>query len=235
MSITTDMERLAVAKADLKSAIESKGVSVPGTTKLDGYAALVERISGGGGTSDPELPSGYTRKDYIHGNGDVYIDTGVSGACSWHLRVQVDSGTGSAIIAHGTSFGMYFLVNSGQYLGYTTSSGQYVDAISPYAKVDLLLDWPASTTSGSVSGYYIARSGAVTRSGNFLLLTRATSGQTPIKAKIYFAGCYKNGACVFNGIPCVRDSDGVAGLYDTVSETFFTGTGGSFTSGDDNE
>lgn len=229
------MERLAVAKADLKSAIEAKGVSVPGTTKLDGYAALVERISGGG-ASDPELPSGYTRKDYIHGNGDVYIDTGISGACSWHLRVQVDSGTGSAIIAHGTSAGMYVLVNSQSKLGYSTQAGHYADGVSPYAKVDLLLDWPASATSGSVSGYYISRTGSVTRTGNFLLLTRATSGQTPIKAKIYFAGCYKDGACVFNGIPCVRTLDGVAGLYDTVSETFFAGTGsGSFTSGDDNE
>ena len=230
------MERLAVAKADLKSAIESKGVSVPGTTKLDGYAELVERISGGGGASDPELPSGYTRKDWIHGNGDVYIDTGVSGACSWHLRVQVDSGTGSAIIAHGTTAGMYFLVNSQGNLGYSTNTAEQVTAISAYVKVDLLLNFPSSTTNASVGGIYISRTGSMTRSGNFLLLTRAASGQTPIKAKLYVADCYKGGACVFHGIPCVRDYDGAAGLYDTVSRTFFTGSGGgSFTSGDDNE
>lgn len=231
------MERLARAKVDLKAAIESKGVSVPGTTKLDGYAALVEQISGGGGgASDPELPYGYTRKDFVHGNGDVYIDTGISGACSWYLRIQVDSGTGSAIIAHGTSAGMYFLVNSQSHLGYSTNSAEQVTAISAYAKVDVFLNFPSSATSGSVSGYYITRTGSITRSGNFLLLTRATSGQTPIKAKIYAADCYKDGACVFHGIPCERDLDGVAGLYDTVSETFFTGSGGgSFTSGDDNE
>ena len=231
------MERLAVAKADLKSAIESKGVSVPGTTKLDGYAALVEQISGGGGggTSDPELPSGYTRKDWIHGNGDVYIDTGVSGACSWHLRVQVDSGTGSAIIAHGTSTGMYFLVNSQEHLGYSTNTAEQVTAISPYVKVDVFLDFPSSATSGSVGGIYIVRSGSLTRSGNFLLLTRS-SGHNPIKAKLWVADCYKGGSRVFHGIPCVRDIDSVSGLYDTVSETFFAGTGsGSFTSGDDNE
>ena len=235
MSITTDMERLAVAKADLKSAIESKGVSVPGTTKLDGYAALVEQISGGGGTTDPELPSGYTRKDWIHGNGDVYIDTGISGVCFWHIKVQVDSGTGSAIIAHGTSFSQYFLVTSAGNLGFSTDSGCFTTAVSAYAKLDIFIDFPTNRAYACISGIDIGKTGTYTRTGNFLLFTRS-SGHTPIKAKFWVADCYKAGARVFHGIPCVRALDGASGLYDTVSETFFTGTGsGSFTSGNDNE
>lgn len=48
MSIATDLTRLQTAKADLKTAIEGKGVTVPSATLLDGYADLVDSISGGG-------------------------------------------------------------------------------------------------------------------------------------------------------------------------------------------
>lgn len=54
MSVTSEITRLQNAKASLKTAIEGKGVTVPSSTKLDGYAALVESISGGGGDPDVE-------------------------------------------------------------------------------------------------------------------------------------------------------------------------------------
>lgn len=52
MSIASEIARLQTAKSDLKTAIENKGVTVPSATKLDGYASLVDQISGGssGGT-----------------------------------------------------------------------------------------------------------------------------------------------------------------------------------------
>lgn len=52
MSIATDLTRLQTAKADLKTAIEGKGVTVPSATLLDGYADLVESIPSGGGGGD---------------------------------------------------------------------------------------------------------------------------------------------------------------------------------------
>ena len=56
MSIATDLTRLQTAKADLKTAIEGKGVTVPSATKIDGYADLVDSIpSGGGGYSWNEV------------------------------------------------------------------------------------------------------------------------------------------------------------------------------------
>jgi len=50
MSIATEITRLQNAKASIKSAIENKGVSVPSSTLLDGYANLIAQISGGGST-----------------------------------------------------------------------------------------------------------------------------------------------------------------------------------------
>ena len=54
MAISDEIVRLQQAKADLKTAIEGKGVTVPSSTKLDGYANLVDSIetSGGSGGDD---------------------------------------------------------------------------------------------------------------------------------------------------------------------------------------
>ena len=46
MSIATEITRLNNAKAAIKSAIENKGVTVPSSTKIDGYASLVSSIPG---------------------------------------------------------------------------------------------------------------------------------------------------------------------------------------------
>lgn len=57
MSVATEITRLQNAKAALKSSIESKGVTVPSSTKLDGYPSLVDSIptGGGGGGTEVEL------------------------------------------------------------------------------------------------------------------------------------------------------------------------------------
>lgn len=49
MAISDEITRLQAAKADIKAAIESKGVTVPSNTKLDAYAPLIQAIGGGGG------------------------------------------------------------------------------------------------------------------------------------------------------------------------------------------
>lgn len=49
MTIASEITRLNTAKADIKTAIEAKGVSVPTNAKLDTYDTYVSQISGGGG------------------------------------------------------------------------------------------------------------------------------------------------------------------------------------------
>lgn len=49
MSVQSEITRLQNAKTALKTAIEGKGVTVPSSTKLDGYSALVDSIETGGG------------------------------------------------------------------------------------------------------------------------------------------------------------------------------------------
>jgi len=74
MSIASEITRLSGAKSSLATAIAAKGVTVPETTKLDGYAALVDDIESGGG-STPTLgflatawdSSGYPTEGTLYG------------------------------------------------------------------------------------------------------------------------------------------------------------------------
>ena len=49
MSIETEISRIQSAKADIKTAIEAKGVTVPSSATIDTYDDYVSQISGGGG------------------------------------------------------------------------------------------------------------------------------------------------------------------------------------------
>ena len=58
MRVHTQIDRLASAKAAIKTAIEGKGVTVPDGTLLDGMAALIESIETGGGFDFSSVLSG---------------------------------------------------------------------------------------------------------------------------------------------------------------------------------
>ena len=55
MSIATELTRIQGAKADIKSAIEAKGVTVPNNALIDEYDTYIAQISGGGGQSEEDL------------------------------------------------------------------------------------------------------------------------------------------------------------------------------------
>lgn len=49
MSIATQIQRLTNAKASIKASLEAKGATVPSSTTLDGYAAIIDNLPTGGG------------------------------------------------------------------------------------------------------------------------------------------------------------------------------------------
>lgn len=53
MSISSEITRLQGAKADIKTAIEAKGVSVPSSAKIDAYDDYIDQITTGGGVTGP--------------------------------------------------------------------------------------------------------------------------------------------------------------------------------------
>ena len=49
MSVATEISRLQNAKADIKTAIESKGITVPSSATIDSYNTYINQIQSGGG------------------------------------------------------------------------------------------------------------------------------------------------------------------------------------------
>lgn len=49
MSIASEITRISNAKTAIATSVGNKGVTVPAGTKIDGMAALIDQISGGGG------------------------------------------------------------------------------------------------------------------------------------------------------------------------------------------
>ena len=64
MSIQSEIDRLAAAKAGLAAAISAKGVAVPDGATLSEYPALVEQIQGGGGGGVAVSPKEVNFIDY---------------------------------------------------------------------------------------------------------------------------------------------------------------------------
>lgn len=61
MSIASEITRLQTAKADIKAAIENKGVTVPSAATLDEFSDYIDEISGGGG-------GGFDWDDFVNGD-----------------------------------------------------------------------------------------------------------------------------------------------------------------------
>lgn len=115
MSISTQITRLQNAKTNIKTAIENKGVSVSDSTKLDGYAELINNIEDGasveplsvtanGTYTAPEgtayspvsvnVPSGGGASNYVSGVFNTGSDTGTA------ITVDIPyTGTGYPIAA----------------------------------------------------------------------------------------------------------------------------------------
>ena len=90
MSISSEISRLTQAKADIKTAIESKGVTVPSSAKLDDYPDLINDIEQG---STPNLQ---TKSVSITENGTTTVepDPGYDGLSEVGVSVNVQGGGG---------------------------------------------------------------------------------------------------------------------------------------------
>lgn len=67
MSIQTELTRLQEAKSNLRAAIQNKGVTVPDTTTLDGYAPLVAQIETGDMKQAVYDPQGKAQDIFAYG------------------------------------------------------------------------------------------------------------------------------------------------------------------------
>lgn len=99
MSIASEIIRLQNAKADLKTAIEGKGVTVPSGSTIDEYADFVESISGGGGSITVTPLSVTENGTYTAGTGSAYNPVTVNVGQSADVEIKTVSVTISNVKA----------------------------------------------------------------------------------------------------------------------------------------
>ena len=184
---------------------------------------------------ESQLPSGYTRLEYIGASGTQYIDTGLKPTQDYSMTIKCQS--------TGTRYNTYAgcdtnWQNTGFFIGAnvfefgnasTTSIQNYgeapivltLDKTGGYK--DEVKTWNNSSTETfqTVSNLTLF---ALNRNGTILEY---------LTGKIYYCTIRDNGTLIRNFVPC-KNPEGVIGMYDTVGKQFYANAGtGTFTAGDE--
>ncbi len=188
------------------------------------------------------VPAGYTQLLYIESTGTQRIDTGISGFdtgdweiyAKWMLPVATQLYNYSSIFSvyQGEQYNTYRVIVNGtdskSYIlnGNTKAGGggkfignQSINQIHTAVVKDNIVTFDDQPYATNTKGDTLPNSAK-------LLISHG------IIAKIYSVKVKKNGVLFADFIPARRNSDGVLGMYDTVSNTFFTNSGtGNFIAG----
>lgn len=190
-----------------------------------------------GEESEGRLPAEYQEVEYIESTGTQYIDTNVNLSSSDVVKCKFELTAATASLADAI-FGAYdssdffvLLMRSPIQARVGTSSNQTTSTNYELNKI-----YDTSLTNGTYiengTTYTFTPSSDFTQIKSCYIMFRnqATANVVPVSAKVYSFEIEGK----FNGIPCCRKADGVIGMYDTVSETFFTNAGaGNFGKGND--
>ena len=236
--------------------LESKSVEITENTTTiitptagkDGLNSVevITNVAGGGGG----LPSEYQQVEYIQSSGTQYIITGLPIDQSTITEVEFawvsDLGTWNYVFnvcqsnADGDWYGLgQASMNRGTRLnfGHTSTDNVYTNiAYDDFNKHHVVLQNWSVTVDGT-------NTFSVNSSTNF------STGTTPMTlfannkgglvrefshSKIYSFKMYRYNVLMRDLVPCYRKSDGEIGMYDLVTEHFFTNDGtGTFLKGND--
>ena len=189
------------------------------------------------------LPVGYQQVEYIKSTGTQYIDTGINtntttSRYETKINPSLVSGTigifGTRDYSSSTPSSMnVFIIDGAFRLDWLSGNISSAPRISSNTEYTISITRGLATinnvnyTSGdrtSIDGSYTFYVGSFNNAGS--VYSNGFSG------KIYYSKLYNNNILVFDGVPCYRKSDNEIGMYDLVSNTFFTNAGtGTFTAG----
>ena len=200
----------------------------------------------------PILPEGFTQIEYIEGTGTQYIDTGFYGTQNSGVYIKyaltdltsngsarvfgTRNGTlGTGAFAFITSKDGTSLPNDNFYIASNGSASQSTNIDANWHEVSCNIENDKKVYfdgnlifTGSNTAYTSTAQASIFRTYN------RTAYGAVATAKISILQIYENAVMVHNFIPCRRDSDDELGMYDLVSDTFFTNSGtGTFIAGPD--
>ena len=196
------------------------------------------------------LPQGYKQVEYIQGTGTQYIilnhkpgpETGVSVKFQYTdliLQQPIFGVRGDNSDEESFTYTFYINSNSNWAYGFKNGSGNWVNTQEP-ADTDVhTLAFNVNNGIYNFDSDETIRIAGSTRTNtspyNMFIMTQTRDGLVPAagipksKIKIYSFSVYENSILIYNFIPCIEESTGKAGLYDTITGTFYDNDG----SGDD--
>ena len=195
------------------------------------------------------IPEGYTQLEYIETTGTQYIrtpyginaqNTSDNGNFDFSLDIQFTNVNSRIVFGYALNSDTYWGTS---YSGQTTYSGihgEYSLLTRHTLYANTVIDVSASkvifnNSKVCVNGQIVA-TGSDYRSntvpGGLLRVPQESFNDYPAHAKLYGLIQNQRGELVFHGIPARRNSDNTLGMWDTVSQTFFTNAGtGNFIAG----
>ena len=174
------------------------------------------------------LPSGYTQVDYIQGTGSQYIDTGVVVNKSDNYTLEIDAQfNASSSQAYQGAIGYMQMYITAKY-------GIRSDGVSVGNRDLIVIGYANNIETLTINGvvqethdWTTEYSGVDIKLGVFRMGNTNNSwfSGTIATGKLYGYKVWKDNILVSECVPCMRNSDGVAGVYDVIREQFITNAG----------
>jgi len=198
------------------------------------------------------LPSGYTALEYIESTGTQYIDTGYKPNNLTNFEIKylhtgwrqqttgfIPYGCTNAPRSISANFGLFRTSGMFNRMAWGNNlDGTNVSLSSEYAAK--LNEWYIDKYLQNqmyINGTLVATSAANpstvwNASRSIYLFQRNSTDPYPSNIRVAYVKIWEQNSLLHNMIPARRDSDGVLGMYDTVTNTFFTNAGtGEFIAG----
>lgn len=190
-----------------------------------GCECMIEFIS--------RLPQGYQEVEYIESSGTQYIDTGYK-PTSNNLRITCEfeytAEHNTSSVFGSESPGQYSIIPYGPPAFYVGSGTQLL-AQTTALNTKYALDAHASAGTLTVSLNGITNSasysGSILTTVNIGIFCNIIAGVAKqfCSMRLYAMSIYDNGELVRNFVPCYRNLDHMAGLYDLSNNVFYTNAG----------
>lgn len=175
------------------------------------------------------LPTGYTRLQYVTGSANAYTIVPIHLTDEDVVKAKLETRASCNL------FGCYTGTSATDNFSLYAGSNYYI-------RVDGQLNSSVTATKNTVVEYELSKDGLLEDGvqvasfsgvGSFTTSTYFYVGWLDNASSAKFTGDIYSIEVVgkFNGIPAKRDSDGVAGFYDTVTSTFYASSGSAWTAG----
>lgn len=197
----------------------------------ESFCRTIQRLcnSGGGGLLPPE----YQQVEYIYGT-QCYINPGLTNQIPVEFECEAKCYSGSGYILGSFENGSRFFVQLFTGAGKTAVgySGSYTagNSISrnTYYKISGAIQNGLQTLYINDTQYInSAITGTVREKSIDIFGGYIETAHNNFAGEMKYIKLWSNGALIFDGIPCYRKSDNIAGFYDTVTEQLFASASSS--------